>query len=215
MENRIRKNPKAITGKQYLILGRPAGHVFFCLIAIFNCLYCIITPLFYGLETNFPAEQDIHYSEGLFTYRKAVGKNYQIGVRTDSNTEFFSCKSSYLGPNLCEIDRKYYKQLETELEKNNKRTNIVLAPILYQQWQGKSAKVGWFWQQYSLFGIERRVIQVIVDGKEVVPKENVKKSIISNKDDLAFDIAMSLPIILFTFIITRQVVLNKDNKNER
>ncbi|KGD75295.1 hypothetical protein HA49_08705 [Tatumella morbirosei] len=215
MNNQHSEKPKNITEHRYLILDRPAGHVLFCLITIFYCVYCVLTPIFYALATDFPEEKDIHYSEGLFTYRDAVNKNYQIGVRTGSSTEFFSCKSSYLSPNLCEIDRKYYDKLKEHLKKNNKRTNVILEPKLYQQWQDKPAIISWFWQRYSIFGIDKKVIRVIIDGEEVVSGENVRKTIISNHDDWWINIAMSLPFILFTFVITRQVILNKEIKNEQ
>ncbi len=215
MNNNNTKNPENITKHNYLILGRPASQLFFCLGAFIYYLYCAIIPIAYGLETNFPAEQDIHYSEGLFTYREAAGRSYQVGIKTESNTEFFSCKSNYLGRDICEIDIKYYNALTEDLERKNKRTNVVLAPILYKQWQEKPARIGWFWQKYSLFSTGKRVVQVIVDGKEVVPNENIKKDIARIKNGWIFDIAITSPILMVIFFLIRNLKFKQGEKHEQ
>lgn len=215
MDNCTRDNPKVITAKRYLILGRPAAKLLFCLGTGFYYLYCMLMPIFYTLENHFPAEQDIHYTEGLFTYRKSGKNNYQIGVITKSNTDFFSCKSSYPDPDLCEVDRQYHRQLEDELRKNNQRTDIILEPKIYQKWQGKPARIGWFIQKYSLFSTDRRVVQVIVDGNEVVSNENVSQHIIRSKNSWILDLIMSSPLLIITIYLTIDLILNKDIKNEK
>ena len=212
MENRIRKNPKAITGKQYLILGRPAGLLLLCLAAIFNYIYSMLIPVFYVLAIQLPTEQDIHYTEGLFTYREVGRKYYQIGVKTGKDTEFFSCKQNYLGPHLCEIDKNYYSQIIEDLEKKHKKTNVDLKHKLYEQWQGKPARIGWFSQNYSFLSTKRRVIQATVDGKEVVKIESVKKIINKRKDTWFVDIIISLPFLAGIIYLTSVLILNNGGK---
>ena len=209
MNNQYNEKPENITEHRYLILGRPADRLLVCLGAIIYYLYCILIPIYYASAISFPTEQDIHYTEGLFTYRESGRKHYQVGVKTENNTEYFSCKSSYFGTDLCEIDRQYRTQLEEELKKNNKPTNVILEPKIYNKWQGKPAKIGWFRQKYSLFSTDRRVIQVIVDGKEVISKENVNKRIIRGNNNWIFDIIMSSPFLILTLYLTINLILNK------
>ena len=214
MNNNTTKKPETLAENSYLIPGRPASRLLVCLGAIIYYLYCMIIPIFYTLAVQFPEQQDIHYTEGLFTYREVARKHYHIGVITDSNTDFFSCRSSYFAPDFCEIDKKYYKQLDDELKRNNKRTNIIIEPKIYQKWQGKPAKIGWFRQRYSLFSTDERVVQVLIDGKEVVSKENVNKHIIRSKKSWIFDLIISLPLLAFTSYLTLTLILNKDNKHD-
>jgi|GEM_PF-2045119 len=209
MDNQHSEKSKNITEHRYLILGRPADRLLVCLGAIIYYLYCILIPIYYASAISFPTDQDIHYTEGLFTYRESGRKHYQVGVKTENNTEFFSCKSSYFGTDLCEIDRQYRTQLEEELKKNNKPTNVILEPKIYNKWQGKPAKIGWFRQKYSLFSTDRRVIQVIVDGKEVISKENVNKRIIRGNNNWIFDIIMSSPFLILTLYLTINLIFNK------
>lgn len=214
MNNNTTKKPETHAENSYLILGRLAGRLLVFLGAIIYYLNCILIHIFYTLAVQFPEQQDIHYTEGLFTYREVARKHYQIGVITDSNTDFFSCRSSYFAPDFCEIDKKHYKQLDDELKRNNKRTNIIFEPKIYQKWQGKQAKIGWFRQRYSLFSTDKRVVQVLIDGKEVVSKENVNKHIIRSKKSWIFDLIMSFPLLAFTSYLTLTLILNKDNKHD-
>ena len=215
MNNQHSEKSKNITEHRYLILGRPIGLLLLCLAAIVNYVYSILIPVFYILATQFPTDKDIHYTEGVFTYREVGRKYYQIGVKTGRETEFFSCKQNYLGPHFCEIEKIYYDQLTEYLEKNNKRTNIDLKPKLYQQWQGKPAKIGWFSQRYSLLSIRRRVVQVIVDGKEVVKNESVKNIINKRKKNWFIDLIVSLPFLIGIAYLTTVLISNKGTNDEK
>lgn len=216
MENDTKKNPETSTTKRYLILGRPAGQLLPCMLLTFYYLYCILFPLFYSLSTHFPAEEDIHYTEGLFTYRKsgkAQRKSYQVGVRIGGNTEFFSCTSDFIGVNLCEVDRKYINEVFYDSKSINK--NKTPLATLYSQWQGKPAKIGWFKQSYNIFYTKRRVIQIIIDGKEVISKKSVADSINWKKNTWVIDVLMSSPLLIITFLYVRHTISNKDIKNEK
>lgn len=215
MDNSTGKNPKVITGKRYLILGRPAGQLLFCLAAIVYYLYCVPVPIFYVLETHFPEKQDIHYTEGLFIYREVGRKNYQVGLRTNNGNEFFSCKPYYPAPDLCEVDRQHYKKLEDELKRNDKNTNIVIEPKLYQQWKNKPARIGWFTQRYNLFSSDRRVVQLIIDGNEIVSNENVNKRIKRNHNDWYFSVIVSSPMLIIILYLIRNLILNNEIKDEK
>lgn len=213
MDNDTPKKNGTITEKRYLVFGRPAGHLFYCLVLILYYLYCMLIPILYALSTHFPAEEDIHYTEGLFTYRDKGRQYYQIGVVTGNKANYFSCRSDFMSVEICEVDRKYYKQLEHDLEKNNKPTNVALKPKLYQQWQGKPARIGWFRQRYNIFYTDKRVVQVIIDGKEVVSNNNVIKHMNWKKNTWLIDIIFSSPVLIITLLFTRQIILNKDIEN--
>ncbi|WP_241640831.1 hypothetical protein [Rosenbergiella epipactidis] len=69
MDNNTEKNTGSITKKRYFILGRPAVPLLIALIFIYTLLYIFFTPLYFAYVAKFPKEDEIHYSEGLFTFR--------------------------------------------------------------------------------------------------------------------------------------------------
>jgi len=212
MDNNTEKNTGSITKKRYFILGRPAWPLLKSLILIYFCLYFFYTPLYFTHVTKFPEKDEIHYSEGLFTFRSLSKNKYQMGLITPSKTEFFSCISSYAGSHICEVNRIYLEQIDEELGNKGKFSKENPKPILYKRWQGKPAKIAWFNQRYNIFSTGRRIVQVIIDGKEVLSYKRVKHSInfAKNKWNVILCLVISSPGMFFSTLMLKRIILNRD-----
>ena len=213
MDRNNQENTGKLSGKLFFIPGIPAGWILSYLGLIFFYLYFVITPLFFSHAIEFPNKDEIHYSEGVFTYREVGRKNYQMGVSSSTNTEFFSCKSSYLSPDVCEVDRIYINQLFDLLKKNNKPENVIPLQKLYQKWKGKPVIIGWFRQRYNIFSTGRIVVQVIISDEEVVSNKNVIDTIAWEKNNWFITLVISSPLFIIIAIITNRIILNRDIKN--
>ncbi|WP_241607278.1 hypothetical protein [Rosenbergiella epipactidis] len=212
MDNNTEKNTVSITKKRYFILGRPAWPLLKALTFIYFCLYFFYTPLYFTHITKFPEEDEIHYSEGLFTFKSLGKQKYQLGLITPTKTEFFSCISSYIGSHICEVNRIYSEQIDEELRNKGKFSNQDTTPILYKKWQGKPAKIAWFTQRYNIFSTDRRIVQVIIDGKEVLSHERVINTINSAKGKfiVILCLVVSSPIMFFAALMLKRIILNRD-----
>jgi len=212
MDNNTEKNMGSTTKKRYFILGRPAVPLLQSLTFIYFCVYFLYTPLYFTHATKFPEKDEIHYSEGLFTFRPLDRHRYQMGLITPAKTEFFSCVSSYTGSNTCEVNRIYSKQIDEELGNKGKFSKQDTTPILYKRWQGKSARITWFTQRYNIFSTDRRIVQVIIDGKEVLSNKRVIDSINFAKGKLMLItcLVLSSPLMFFSAIMLKRIILNRD-----
>ncbi|WP_241629038.1 hypothetical protein [Rosenbergiella epipactidis] len=212
MDNNTEKNTVSITKKRYFILGRPAGPLLIALIFIYTLLYIFFTPLYFAYVAKFPEEDEIHYSEGLFTFKSLGKQKYQLGLITPTKTEFFSCISSYIGSHICEVNRIYSEQIDEELGNKGKFSKQDSTPILYKRWQGKPAKFAWFTQRYNIFSTDRRIVQVIIDGKEVLSHERVINTINSAKGKfiVILCLVVSSPIMFFAALMLKRIILNRD-----
>jgi len=213
MDNNTEKNTGSITKKRYFILGRPAWPLLMALICIYTLLYCFFTPLYFAYVTKFPEEDEIHYSEGLFTFKTLSRQKYQMGLITPAKNEFFSCESIYFGPHVCEVNLIYFKQIKDEkLGNKAKFSKQDSTSILYKRWQGKPARIAWFNQRYNIFSTDRRIVQVIIDGKEVISNKSVIRTINSEKNKLhiILYIVISSPLIFFIALLSKRIILNQD-----
>ena len=212
MDNNTEKNTGSITKKGYFILGRPAGPLLIALIFIYTLLYFFFTPLYFSYVTKFPEEDEIHYSEGFFTFKPLNRQKYQMGLITPTKTEFFSCKSIYFGPHVCEVNRIHFEQIDEELGNKGKFSKPDSTPILYKRWRGKPARIAWFNQRHNFFSTERRIVQVIIDGKEVLSNKRVIRTINSRKNKLHIILSIVLlsPLIFFIALLSKRIILNQD-----
>ncbi|WP_241611068.1 hypothetical protein [Rosenbergiella epipactidis] len=212
MDNNTEKNTRPTTKKGYFILGRPAVPLLIALIFIYTLLYIFFTPLYFAYVAKFPKEDEIHYSEGLFTFKSLGKQKYQLGLISRTNTEFFSCKSIYFGSHLCEVNRIHKKQIDEELGNKGKFSKQDTTPILYKRWQGKPAKIAWFTQRYNIFSTDRRIVQVIIDGKEVLSNERVINTINSAKGNfiVILCLVVSSPLMFFAALMLKRIILNRD-----
>ncbi|WP_241607279.1 hypothetical protein [Rosenbergiella epipactidis] len=212
MDNNIEKNTGSTTKKRYFILGRPAGPLLIALIFIYTFIYFLYTPLYFAYVAKFPEKDEIHYSEGLFTFRPLDRQRFQFGLITPAKTEFFSCKSIHFSSHICEVNRIHFEQINEELGNKGKFSRKDPTPVLYKRWQGKPARIAWFNQRYNLFSTERRIVQIIIDGKEVLSNERVIDSINYQKDKWYFItfIVVSSPLIFLIALLSKRIILNQN-----
>ncbi|WP_241640830.1 hypothetical protein [Rosenbergiella epipactidis] len=135
-----------------------------------------------------------------------------MGLITPAKTEFFSCKTIYTGSHLCEVNRIHKKQIDEELGNKGKFSRQDTTPILYKRWQGKPARIAWFTQRYNIFSTDRRIVQVIIDGKEVLSNKRVIDSINFAKGKLMVItcLVLSSPLMFFSSIMLKRIILNRD-----
>jgi len=212
MDNNTEKNTGSTTKKRYFVLGRPAVPLLQSLTFIYFCVYFFYTPLYFNYITKFPKEDEIHYSEGLFTFKSLSKNKYQMGLITPAKTEFFSCLSSYTDSHLCEVNRIHFDQINEELGNKGKFSRKDPTPVLYKRWQGKPAKIAWFTQRYNIFSTDRRIVQVIIDGKEVLSHERVINTINDEKSKfiVILCLVVSSPLMFFSAIMLKRIILNRD-----
>ena len=212
MDNNTEKNTRSTTKKGCFILGRPAVPLLIALIFIYTFIYFLYTPLYFAYVAKFPEKDEIHYSEGLFTFRPLDRQRYQLGLITPAKTEFFSCKSIYFGSHLCEVNRIHLEQMDEELGNKGKFSKQDTRTILFKRWQGKPARFAWFTQRYNIFSTERRIVQIIIDGKEVLSNKRVIDSINYQKDKWYFIIyiVVSSPLTLLIVLLSKRIILNQN-----
>ena len=160
----------------------------------FSSFFCALSfpPIIYSWNVYFPAENDIHHTKGVFTY-KYVGKaGYMPGLSVSGKDEVFGCKAQGGLRHYCINDK--------ELFKNHKGGN--LQRDYFERWEGKNAEILWFYQPMYFFSKQRRVIEIIVDDVVVLSRENVKKDIDNNRGDCLGDlITTSIFLMIGSFII--------------
>ena len=103
---------------------------------------------------EFPAPQDIHYTQGVFTYKKEGKRGYYPRLEQGKEKIAFSCKASEGSDHLCGIT---YEQ--------------------FREWQGKIAEIAWFWQPMMPFVKSKRMIQLKIEGEVKVAPETIKRHI--------------------------------------
>jgi hypothetical protein len=85
----------------------------------------------------------------------------EVGINTHSGVEWFSCKTGKLDYLGCEITHENYAALE-----------------------GKEATAWWFEQPVYFASVQRRVMRLVVDGKELIRYEKARERAETNRRNL-------------------------------
>ena len=141
-------------------------------------------PRLYSLFiVDFPAPQDIHYTQGVLTYKKEGKRGYYPLLKKGREKIAFSCKAGEGSNHLCDIS---YEQ--------------------FREWQGKSAEIAWFWQPMMPFVKSKRMIQLKIDGEVKVTFESMKRRMDLNQESWHVDFFIWIFFTaLFIFIVRKMV----------
>ena len=152
--------------------------------AIILFMMVISIPRLYSIFiVEFPAPQDIHYTQGVFTYKKEGKRGYYPLLKQGKEKIAFSCKAGEGSNHSCDIT---YEQ--------------------FREWQGKSAEIAWFWQPMMPFVKSKRMVQLKIEGEVKVAPESVKRFIDIVKDSwLRSFLGWAFFTALFIFIVRKMI----------
>ena len=139
---------------------------------------------------EFPASQDIHYTQGVFTYKKEGKRGYYPLLKQGREKIAFSCKAGEGSNHLCDIS---YEQ--------------------FREWQGKNAEIAWFWQPMMPFVKSKRMIQLKIEGEVKVSPQEVKRYIDIIKKGWHIDFVIWMFFTALFIFIVRKMIHSKGKED--
>lgn len=152
--------------------------------------YVNVVTAFYARQFYFPPDEEIHHSSGTFIYSRGGRNAASPGLLHNRKKTFFSCSP---GGNYCEIDKDYYRLFE--------KKKVSSQMLVFKSWVGKKAEVSWFKQKTDFFFTPKRVVEIVIDGKVMISKDDVKKSILRERHHWKRDIYFFFLCLLIMFFV--------------
>ena len=155
-------------------------------------MMCGSIPRVYSLfVVEFPAQQDIHYTQGVFIYKKEGKRRFYPLLKQGKEEIAFSCKAGEGSDHNCSIT---YEQ--------------------FREWNGKNAEIAWFWQPMMPFVKSKRMVQLKIEGEVKVTPETIKRHINNVRESgLSYFLGWAFFTALFIFIVRKMASLK--GKGER
>jgi hypothetical protein len=143
-------------------------------------IFIVAIPVCNTLLSEIPPLEQSQIAEGELSYEKVWRNGKRVVLENINEKSYYTCRDSLFGRSHdCSIK------------------NI-------DDFVGKSATIQWFEQPIYLFFTQRRIIKIIVDGKEIVSRESVVR-----RNDDAKKTLFYFAIVALVFAILVPVFLPK------
>jgi hypothetical protein len=147
-------------------------------------IFCIVllSPSYYDLTAKIHPANELQKTEGELVFIVHGGMyGYSTGIRTpDGASQYFSCKGSW-----------------------GRKNNCLPANITQQSVQGKKAAIMWFRQPAFLWTHKNRLVELRVEDKVIISRENTQSQIDS---DFKWDIGWIISFILIIIGIKKNII---------
>lgn len=184
---------------------RFASSEYYAYVIIFAIFfYPLILPVFYVKNSNFPQKGEVKHSIGRFVYRDGGKSGFYAGIERNGRKEFFSCVSEYGVANYCEFEREEYNRFDGKYRDAQEE--------MFKFFEGEPAEISWFNQSLNLLSNQKRIVEMLVNGRVVISKENVRKNMVKTRDGWFSGFIMVLSFLLGVLLLIKKFSINKRRK---